>query len=33
LKSQLSKWSENHDESFDGFWEHLKKDMLTKQES
>lgn len=33
MKSQLAKWSEDHDETFDGFWERFKKDMLTKQEN
>lgn len=33
LKFQLEKWTKNHDESFDGFWERLKNDMLTKQEN
>ncbi|MCW3079142.1 DUF4407 domain-containing protein [Segetibacter sp.] len=33
MKSQLAKWSEDHDEPFDGFWERFKKDMLTKQEN
>ncbi|MDQ6815270.1 MAG: DUF4407 domain-containing protein [Bacteroidota bacterium] len=33
MKSQLEQWSKNHNESFDGFWERLKNDMLTKQEN
>ncbi len=33
MKARLSKWTANHEESFDGFWEKLKKDMLTKQEN
>lgn len=33
MKSQLASWSKGDDESFDGFWERLKKDMLTKQEN
>ncbi|MGI8635156.1 MAG: DUF4407 domain-containing protein, partial [Segetibacter sp.] len=33
MRSQLAKWSEDQDESFDGFWERFKKDMLTKQEN
>lgn len=33
MKSRLEKWSEDHDETFDGFWESFKKDMLTKQEN
>jgi Domain of unknown function (DUF4407) len=32
MKDQLTKWSATN-ESFDGFWENLKKDMLTKQEN
>lgn len=33
MKTRLAKWTANNDESFDGFWERLKKDMLTKQEN
>ncbi|MDB5247916.1 MAG: hypothetical protein JWQ40_2310 [Segetibacter sp.] len=33
MRSRLAKWSKNEDESFDGFWEHFKKEMLTKQEN
>jgi hypothetical protein len=33
MRARLSRWSTNSDESFDGFWERLKKDMLTKQEN
>ena len=33
LLFKLEKWKTNNDESFDGFWENLKKDMLTKQEN
>lgn len=33
MRARLAKWSTNHDESFDGFWEHFKKEMLTKQEN
>ena len=33
MKDQLDKWHENNEESFDGFWERFKKDMLTKQEN
>jgi hypothetical protein len=33
MKYRLAKWSTNHEESFDGFWEHFKKEMLTKQEN
>ena len=32
LESQLSKWKADH-ESFDGFWERLKRDMLSRQEN
>ena len=32
MKDQLSRWTASN-ESFDGFWESLKKDMLTKQEN
>jgi hypothetical protein len=33
MRSQLAKWSEDHEEPFDVFWERFKKDMLTKQEN
>jgi hypothetical protein len=33
MKSQLERWNKNDDETFDGFWERLKRDMLTKQEN
>jgi len=33
LKLQLAKWREGDEESFDGFWEKLKTDLLTKQEN
>jgi hypothetical protein len=33
MKMRLAKWGEDHDESFDGFWEKFKKEMLTKQEN
>lgn len=32
MKSQLEKWSSSN-ESFDGFWAKVKRDILTKQES
>ena len=32
MKEKLSNWS-NSNESFDGFWEKVKKDILTKQEN
>jgi hypothetical protein len=33
MKTRLAKWTANNDETFDGFWERMKKDMLTKQEN
>jgi len=33
MHSRFQKWKTNHDETFDGFWESFKKDMLTKQEN
>lgn len=33
MKTRLSKWTSNSDDTFDGFWEQMKKDMLTKQEN
>ena len=33
MRSRLESWTNNNNESFDGFWEKLKKDMLTKQEN
>jgi hypothetical protein len=33
MNSELAKWKGDDDVSFDGFWERLKKDMLTKQEN
>lgn len=33
MKNRLEKWTANHEESFDGFWNEFKKDMLTKQEN
>ncbi len=33
MKDHLAGWQENTTESFDGFWERLKRDMLTKQEN
>lgn len=33
MKTRLANWTNNHDESFDGFWDSMKKDMLTKQEN
>jgi hypothetical protein len=32
MKAKLAKWK-NNTETFDGFWEEMKKDMLTKQEN
>lgn len=33
MRSQLAKWTAGDTETFDGFWEQIKKDMLTKQEN
>jgi phosphate/sulfate permease len=33
MKMRLEKWTANNEESFDGFWNDFKKDMLTKQEN
>lgn len=33
MKANLAAWATNNEESFDGFWEKLKRDMLTKQEN
>lgn len=33
MRHRFAKWTQNHDESFDGFWETVKKDMMTKQEN
>ncbi len=33
LHSKLEKWKTDHHQSFDGFWESLKNDMMTKQEN
>jgi hypothetical protein len=33
MKHRLEKWSGNKDDTFDGFWEQMKKEMLTKQEN
>lgn len=33
MKNRLEKWTANDEESFDGFWNEFKKDMLTKQEN
>ncbi len=33
MKNRLEKWTSSHEESFDGFWNEFKKDMLTKQEN
>jgi hypothetical protein len=32
MKTQLAEWSNSND-SFDGFWERMKKDVMTKQEN
>ena len=33
LQQRLAAWTANNDESFDGFWEKFKNEMLTKQEN
>lgn len=33
LKSQFDEWNKNEQPGFDGFWEKVKRDMLTKQEN
>jgi hypothetical protein len=33
MKNRLQKWTGSKDDTFDGFWEQMKKDMLTKQEN
>jgi len=33
MAAKLAKWTENSSDTFDGFWEQMKKDMLTKQEN
>jgi len=33
MKNRLEKWAASHEESFDGFWNDFKNDMLTKQEN
>lgn len=33
MKNRLEKWTTNHEESFDGFWNDFKENMLTKQEN
>ncbi len=33
MSQQFSHWKTDTSESFDGFWERIKKDMLTKQEN
>jgi hypothetical protein len=33
MKSRLQKWTGSKDDTFDGFWEQMKKEMLTKQEN
>jgi uncharacterized ion transporter superfamily protein YfcC len=33
MSQQFSHWKTDTTESFDGFWERIKKDMLTKQEN
>lgn len=33
MRNRLSKWTGNKSDTFDGFWEQMKKDFLTKQEN
>jgi hypothetical protein len=33
MRTRLSKWTGNKSDTFDGFWEQMKKDFLTKQEN
>ncbi len=33
MHKSLQKWTESEDDSFDGFWENMKKSILTKQEN
>ena len=33
LRARLEKWRQGDDETFDGFWERFKTDLLTKQEN
>jgi hypothetical protein len=33
IKALSKKWKEENHQSFDGFWERVKKDILTKQEN
>lgn len=33
IRSFSKKWKEDHNQSFDSFWERMKKDILTKQEN
>lgn len=33
MKHQFDEWSKNEQPGFDGFWEKLKRDMLTRQEN
>jgi hypothetical protein len=33
MKRQFDEWQADEQHGFDGFWEKVKKDMLTKQEN
>jgi len=33
MKKQFDEWAKNENHGFDGFWEKVKRDMLTKQEN
>ena len=33
IKALSKKWKEENHQSFDGFWERVKRDILTKQEN
>ncbi|HVX49682.1 MAG TPA: DUF4407 domain-containing protein [Chitinophagaceae bacterium] len=33
VKQQFDEWSKNEQQGFDGFWQKVKRDMLTKQEN
>jgi hypothetical protein len=33
MEEQLKEWKEEKNKSFDGLWDDMKRDMLTKQEN
>jgi hypothetical protein len=33
MQEQINTWKEKKTKSFDGLWDDMKKDMLTKQEN